>query len=514
MLRPHQEDGRYTETTVKLDDLVPEDHLVRKLDAAIDFSFIYDVVKDLYSPDHGRPSIDPVMLFKMYLIQYVFGIRSMRETVEQIRTNVAYRWFLGLSLHDPVPHHSTPSKNYARRFAGTDVFHQIFSRILKEAFEHGLVDSSVLYVDSTHVKASANKKKFTTEMAEVEAKAYQQELEKEIERDRIAHGKSPLPSEKKKKREVKVSKTDPESGLLVKNERERVFAYSYHTACDRNGWILQTYVTAANVHDSQAFFVLFERVKREIQSCPEAVCVDAGYKTPAIAKYLLEQGVKPIWPYTRPKTKDGFFRKSDFVYDEYFDCYLCPNDQVLSYSTTNREGYREYKSDPAVCRSCPYLHQCTQSKSYTKVVTRHVWQDYYEEAEHLRYVPEYRELYALRKETIERDFADMKEKHGLRWTHYRGLEKNEAQAMLVCAAMNLKKLANYLWKAKHRPFFSFAWLPILPTFFENIVYLWNKMGFRHSSETHFVNSLNGPCLFDKGHCHDQILFRSLHLAHG
>jgi len=158
MLRPHQEDGRYTETTVKLDDLVPEDHLVRKLDAAIDFSFIYDVVKDLYSPDHGRPSIDPVMLFKMYLIQYVFGIRSMRETVEQIRTNVAYRWFLGLSLHDPVPHHSTPSKNYARRFAGTDVFHQIFSRILKEAFEHGLVDSSVLYVDSTHVKASANKR--------------------------------------------------------------------------------------------------------------------------------------------------------------------------------------------------------------------------------------------------------------------------------------------------------------------------------------------------------------------
>ncbi|WP_253806243.1 IS1182 family transposase [Geobacillus thermodenitrificans] len=299
---------------------------------------------------------------------------------------------------------------------------------------------------------------------------------------------------RKKKREVKVSKTDPESGLLVKNERERVFAYSYHTACDRNGWILQTYVTAANVHDSQAFFVLFERVKREIQSCPEAVCVDAGYKTPAIAKYLLEQGVKPIWPYTRPKTKDGFFRKSDFVYDEYFDCYLCPNDQVLSYSTTNREGYREYKSDPAVCRSCPYLHQCTQSKSYTKVVTRHVWQDYYEEAEHLRYVPEYRELYALRKETIERDFADMKEKHGLRWTHYRGLEKNEAQAMLVCAAMNLKKLANYLWKAKHRPFFSFAWLPILPTFFENIVYLWNKMGFRHSSETHFVNSLKARSL--------------------
>lgn len=83
----------------------------------------------------------------------------------------------------------------------------------------------------------------------------------------------------------------------------------------------------------------------------------------------------------------------------------------------------------------------------------------------------------------------MKEKHGLRWTHYRGLEKNQAQAMLVCAAMNLKKLANYLWKTKHRLSFSFALLPILPTFLENILYLWNKMGFRRMSETHFVKSL-------------------------
>ncbi len=99
-------------------------------------------------------------------------------------------------------------------------------------------------------------------------------------------------------------------------------------------------------------------------------------------------------------------------------------------------------------------------------------------------------VHAKQEQTIERNFTDMKEKHGLRWTHYRGLEKNEAQAMLVCAAMNLKKLANYLWKAKHRPFFSFAWLPILSTFFENIVYLWNKMGFRRMSETHFVNSLS------------------------
>ncbi|MFX6288853.1 IS5/IS1182 family transposase, partial [Acinetobacter baumannii] len=91
-----------------------------------------------------------------------------------------------------------------------------------------------------------------------------------------------------------------------------------------------------------------ERVKQEVKQRPKDVCIDAGYKTPAIAKYLLEQGIDPIWPYTRPKTKDGFFRKSEFAYDEHFDCYLCPNNRVLSYSTTNREGYREYKSNPSV----------------------------------------------------------------------------------------------------------------------------------------------------------------------
>ncbi|KJE26587.1 transposase DDE domain protein [Geobacillus kaustophilus] len=265
----------------------------------------------------------------------------------------------------------------------------------------------------------------------------------------------------KKKREIKVSKTDPDSGMFVKNERERVFAYSYHTACDRHGWILHTYVTAANVHDSQAFFELFERVKQEIKGCPTDVCIDAGYKTPAIAKYLLEQEIHPIWPYTRPKTKDGFFRKSEFAYDEHFDCYLCPNHQVLSYSTTNREGYREYKSDPSICQGCPSLQKCTASKNHTKVVTRHVWQEYYEEAEHLRYVPEHRELYELRKQTIERNFADLKEKHGLRWTNYRGLERNQMQAMLVCAAMNLKKLANYLWRKGLSFLYVFEYASIL-----------------------------------------------------
>ncbi|NNV03006.1 transposase, partial [Brevibacillus sp. MCWH] len=160
MLNKQQAEGRYQISVVSLDELVPQDHLVRKIENAIDFSFIYDLVKDRYSLDNGRPSIDPVVLIKMVFIQYLFGIRSMRQTIKEIETNIAYRWFLGYDFTQPIPHFTTFGKNYVRRFQGTDLFQKIFTRILEEACHHGFVDPSVLYIDSTHVKASANKNKY------------------------------------------------------------------------------------------------------------------------------------------------------------------------------------------------------------------------------------------------------------------------------------------------------------------------------------------------------------------
>ena len=105
---------------ITINQLVPHDHLVRKLEAAIDFSFIYPLVEPMYST-FGRPSIDPVILFKMTFVQYVFGIRSMRQTIKEIETNVAYRWFLGFGFHTEVPHFSTFGKNYVRRFQDSDI---------------------------------------------------------------------------------------------------------------------------------------------------------------------------------------------------------------------------------------------------------------------------------------------------------------------------------------------------------------------------------------------------------
>ena len=142
-------------------------------------------------------------------------------------------------------------------------------------------------------------------------------------------------------------------------------------------------------------------------------------------------------------TKKGFFKKYEYVYDEYYDCYICPNNKILKYSTTNRDGYREYKSNSKDCKSCEHLSICTNNKNKQKLVTRHIWQNYLEEADHLRYNPYVKKVYSKRKETIERVFEDAKEKHGMRYTKLRGLSKINMEVSLIFSCMNLKKLAIY-----------------------------------------------------------------------
>ena len=277
-----------------LDELVPEDHLVRKLENAIDWSFIYEMVADSYCEDNGRPSLDPVILIKLPVVQYMFGIRSMRQTIQEIKVNTAYRWFLGLGLHDPVPHFSTFGKNYMRRFKDSDLFEQIFQKILKECMEAGLVDESVVFVDSTHVKARANSKKYEDTIVEEQALWYEKELREEIDRDREAHGKKPLKDEpeepqnddvepkppkdsgkgkpnpntskkkkarQKKEKHIKQSTSDPESGWFRKGEHKNVFAYSVQTACDINGVVLGYSVHPGNENDGKTFPGVFEKIK-------------------------------------------------------------------------------------------------------------------------------------------------------------------------------------------------------------------------------------------------------------
>lgn len=444
---------------VSIDTLVPDNHLLRAVEASIDFNFIYDEVKELYSDNTGRPSIDPVVLIKLIMLQALYGIRSMRQTIQEVEVNIAYRWFLGYSLGEKIPHFSTFGKNYERRFKKSDLFEKVFEKVLMEAIQCGFVKTDAVFIDATHVKASANKNKHVKKMVKHRVHKYKRNLFVEINADREEHGKKPFrddddddnkgdgnaSSTPTETREVTVSKTDPECGMFHKGEKERCFAYMASVACDKNNFILGVETAPGNIHDSQVFTDIFGKVNKQFPEI-QAVVVDAGYKTPGVCREIIKAGKLPIMPYKRPMTKKGYFKKSEYVYDEYYDCYICPQDQILKYSTTNREGYREYKSDPKICINCPKRMECTQSKNYTKVVTRHIWEPYREIAEHLRYTKQGKDLYKKRSETIERVFADAKEKHGMRYTHYRGLRKVQNYLTLLFACMNLKKIA--MWKKR------------------------------------------------------------------
>ncbi|USF28334.1 IS1182 family transposase ISBcl1 [Firmicutes bacterium ASF500] len=456
---------------VDTESLVPPEHLLRQVDAAVDFEKLYEIVEALYSEEEGRRSIDPVVLFKIVLLQHLDGNVSLRGTLRRAQTDIAYRWFLRYTLSEELPHFSTVSYNFRHRFT-SETIEAVFRWILEEAGSAGALTPAAVFIDGTHIKASANLKKKMKQEVPAAAKRYQEELLAEVNADREAHGKKPLDDEEeppkaggkkqdntskkkqarrkkeaKKQKTVTVSTTDPESGMFQKGEHKRCFAYEAHTACDKSGYVLETVVTPGNVHDSVAFDDVYDKL---IQSFPEVetVVADAAYKTPHICKKVFRDGRVLSTAYKRPTTMKGGHPWWSYVYDEYYDCVICPEYHILSYRTTNRDGYREYRSDPTICAQCPTRHLCTKSKSFVKTVLRHIWKGYEELADDARYTPEYKQLYARRKETIERVFADAKEKHAMRYTVYRGLAQVSNWVRLKFAAMNLKKLAR--WKARKR----------------------------------------------------------------
>ena len=230
---------------------------------------------------------------------------------------------------DPIPHFSIFGKNYTRRFKDTDLFEQIFSKILEDCMKYNLVNTGQIFVDATHVKACANSKKMRKRVAHEQALWYEEELNKEIEKDRLAHGKKPLKKkddnqppasggngnnkdskEEKIPEDVKTQKcstSDPESGWFRKGEHKHVFAYAVETACDKHGWILGYTVHPGNEHDSRTFKALYDKISK---LNPQMVVADAGYKTPAIAHRLLEDGIQPLFRIPVPRPKKAFSKNT------------------------------------------------------------------------------------------------------------------------------------------------------------------------------------------------------------
>ena len=175
--------------------------------------------------------------------------------------------------------------------------------------------------------------------------------------------------------------------------------------------------------------------------------MDAGYKTPWIAKKTLDDDRIPILPYTNHHYKEGQYRPWEYAYDPAADTFTCPHGGILRHTTTNKDGKRIYRTKPKQCKDCPFHANCGANEKGQKMLQTHIWQEYLDLVEQLRRTARGKEIYAMRKETIERVFADAKEKHAMRYTHHRGLTRVTNWVRLKYAAMNLKKMAVWSWNA-------------------------------------------------------------------
>ena len=467
MIRENKEKQMKMEMVI-LENLVPENHLLRKIEKVIDFSFINEICKPYYCEDNGRPAIEPEILFRMLFIGYLYGIRSERRLVEEVKVNVAYRWFLGYDLTDKIPDASVIWQNRLRRFNGTDIPQQIFDNIVRQAMKYGLVGGRVLYSDSTHLKANANKNKFTEREVQKETQEYIKDLNKAINEDRALHGKKPLKfngdeqkelDEEEKEnyfddesgaggsaagetKKIKESTTDPESGFMHRDGKPKGFFYLDHRTVDSKANIItDVFVTPGNVNDVKPYL---GRLKAQIEKFKfevEKVGLDAGYNVSYICKYLHDMGIQAAMGKRRGVQQKGKYGKYKFVYLNEWDVYICPERNYLEYVTTDRNGYREYKCKNDRCAFCPRREECLSEKQKTKSLRRHVWEDYRDEAYVFTHTEKGKEIYARRKETVERSFADSKELFGLRYCRMRGLSKVAEQCLLTAAAQNMKKIA-------------------------------------------------------------------------
>lgn len=425
-----------------LEDLVPEDSLYRKIDKYIDFTFIYEKVENLYCHDNGRNCVDPVILFKLVFIQAIDGIKSMRKTCEKIKVDLEYRWFLGIPLGQNTPHYSTFSQNYIRRFQGTTIFEDIFTEIVEQAIKLHLVKGETFFTDSTHKKANANKNKFHEEVKK-EVKQRKEWLEKEINAERIKQGKKEFEyKEEIEEKKVKISNTDSESGYYHRDNKEKGFMYLDHRTVDsKSNIIVDCYITKGNIHDSKPYIERMNYIEKKYGFKIKEVGLDSGYDTLEIKKYLEEKEIYGVIGYRRYQQGETKIRKNEFKYKKEIDSYICPRTGViLPYTgTIDRNGYKKYSSKEN-CKGCPHIEECCKRQGY-RVIRRLICEEINEKARERRLSERGKQLYKLRKEKIERSFADSKNNHGYRYAMYKGIEKNQNYTWLICAAQNMKNIA-------------------------------------------------------------------------
>jgi transposase len=443
---------------VTIEDLVPRDHFVRKLEETLHLGFIYEETSRLYNHRYGRPPIDPVMLVKYLMVGYLYGIPSERQIEQRIQTDVALRWYLGLDLLDAVPDHSTISQNRRRRPAFRKLFRRLFEEVVRQCVSSGLVSGRLVATDSTHVKASASRACEYLSDVEESPGAYWERLDGyEEEALEELREKRECRREKRKKQvrkytkhpQCRVSRTDPDAGYLNRPGKPKGMHYLSHQSLDTDhGIILDVAVTPGNCYDNEPYLDQLERVGRIVAI--HAATADAAYDFPLAHRVLEERNIAfYVRPQKQGDTSGDFFPRDAFVYDAERDAYRCPGGKVLGLNTLRRSSgglHWVYTADRADCQGCPLRDKCFSQSG--KRGARKVERNYFAPSvqRHLAELdtPVYQQALAKRQIWCEGTFAAQKWGNNLTRVLRRGLEAAEDHCLFSATALNLKRMIRCL----------------------------------------------------------------------
>jgi transposase len=424
----------------RLEDQVPENHLLRLIEKHISFEFVRERLRNSYS-ETGRPSIDPELLLRILLIGYLYGITSERKLVEELRMHLAWRWFTGLGFDQEIPHHSTFSKNRHGRFQESKLFEELFEQIVKQCVEVGLVQGKHLSVDGSFVEANAAKgsripREQLVEAAQVHhtVRQYLQELEQQN------------PAEEPVHEQEQVSTTDPDSTYATKGGTPARLGYYDNYLVDNHSCVIVG-VQATAARMSQETVAAQDMIARFTQwqgREPASVAADATYGNGEFLQWLLDRGITPYM-----RTRDSVLRKDNpfygperFTYLPESNSYLCPAGEQLNYVGLNvRNRAHAYIGSGKRCGACSQKTQCTSGRY--KYLAIHMHEPARQRARELANTPAFASAQRERKK-VEALFAEMKNLIGLRRLRLRRMKFVGEQFFLAAAAQNLKRLVRFL----------------------------------------------------------------------
>jgi transposase len=484
---------------ITLADLVPPDHFYRQLERSLDLGFVRDLVRETYA-ETGRPSIDPVVFFKLQLILFFEGLRSERQLMQVVADRLSLRWYLGYDLTEPLPDHS--SLNRIRERYGLDVFRRFFEAIVEQCLQAGLVWGKELYFDATKVEANAAldsvAPRFAVEAhlgtlfvpAELQAPGDADEGENgdslaELPVALTAEARAALAEAATQRHDwigeagrpnrsvvrgdyhrtadYRASTTDPDASLMRGRGGGLDLGYHDHYVVDggKARIILAALVTPAEVMENLPALDLLWRVCFRWKLWPHQVTGDTTYGTTEIIVAVEDAGMRAFFPLPDFDHRTRFFGRDQFTYEAERDVYHCPGGQELRFRKhKHTERTRVYQAQAAACNACPLKPQCTASAK-GRQVQRSVDEAYLERVRGYHTTEPYKKALRKRQVWMEPLFAEAKLWHGLGRFRLRGLPKVNMEALLIAAGQNLKRLlARRSWG--RRPFPSGATGIVLP----------------------------------------------------